>query len=362
MPCFFPVPYPDELLYSVLARYHVRSGNISSKATLDELFDSRTVVAVVDMPCYIDRLIERFRGFIRCSAEELVLRYTLYPYYTAFLSKERSLGVLQSMRRDYGGDIHTKTGIMASSIHTPTALMFCPVCFKEDIGRYGETYWHRLHQIPGVLVCPKHFCSSLASRVRIHAGNRHEFIAASEGNCITVTEPVSAANASDNYIFENLIQIAQDSQYLLEHSEAIRETVGAPEVSRKKYLDHLKGNGFATCEKVRDKTRRVYNGPAIGIGTKDELGDDNTVTTQDWVYSGKIPQIEFTLMKNVDICLTKGLEEFLKMREYMQRNYSHLSLNLGMVALPQYKSFSQYENGGIRPAALVRVEQAGCLP
>jgi hypothetical protein len=25
---FFPTPYPDEILYSVFARYHARSGNI----------------------------------------------------------------------------------------------------------------------------------------------------------------------------------------------------------------------------------------------------------------------------------------------------------------------------------------------
>lgn len=34
---FFPVPYEDEVLYSVLARYHVRSGNTSYKATMQDL-------------------------------------------------------------------------------------------------------------------------------------------------------------------------------------------------------------------------------------------------------------------------------------------------------------------------------------
>jgi hypothetical protein len=31
---FFPTPYPDEILYSVFARYHARSGNIKPDETM----------------------------------------------------------------------------------------------------------------------------------------------------------------------------------------------------------------------------------------------------------------------------------------------------------------------------------------
>ncbi len=37
MVSFFPQPYPDEILYSVIAPYHIRSGNTSPKITLQEL-------------------------------------------------------------------------------------------------------------------------------------------------------------------------------------------------------------------------------------------------------------------------------------------------------------------------------------
>lgn len=243
MACFFPIPYPDELLYSILARYHVRSGNVSPKATLKELFGLGTLVAVVDMPCYIERLIERFSSFIKYNAEELILRHTLYPYYTAFLSKERSSGILQSMRGEFGGEIHAKTGIMASGIHTRAFLMFCPECFRRDIDKYGEPYWHRLHQIPGVLVCTEHCCLLQESRIRIHAENRHELIPAMEDNCL----PMHMPNALDDGDFQKLIWIAGDTQYLLEYSEIVRKTVGDPEVIRKKYLALLKEKELATC-------------------------------------------------------------------------------------------------------------------
>lgn len=31
---FFPMPYPDELWYSVICRYHIRSGNPSFKYSI----------------------------------------------------------------------------------------------------------------------------------------------------------------------------------------------------------------------------------------------------------------------------------------------------------------------------------------
>ena len=34
---FFPSPYPDELWYSVICRYHVHSGNSCAKHTMRQL-------------------------------------------------------------------------------------------------------------------------------------------------------------------------------------------------------------------------------------------------------------------------------------------------------------------------------------
>lgn len=40
---FFPTPYEDELLYSILARYHLRSGNISYVDTNKDLFNKMAI-------------------------------------------------------------------------------------------------------------------------------------------------------------------------------------------------------------------------------------------------------------------------------------------------------------------------------
>ena len=58
---------------------------------------------------------------------------------------------------------------MASSVTTPRYFRFCPLCLKEDLQEYGEAYWHRLHQTPGVLACPVHAIPLSDSIVPIQA-------------------------------------------------------------------------------------------------------------------------------------------------------------------------------------------------
>lgn len=183
MMTFFPQPYEDELLYSILARYHIRSGNISPKATMKELFGLNTVTSVVDLPSNIDSLIKNMPIGAKYTAEELIFNHTLYPFYSAFLPPERAELVLNSMKEHRGGDIYTRAGIMASSISSKQYLQFCPECIKEDREKYGEFYWHRVHQIPGVMVCPKHKELLLDSKVLVHSQNKHEYIPANEENC-----------------------------------------------------------------------------------------------------------------------------------------------------------------------------------
>jgi hypothetical protein len=55
---FFPTLYPGELLYSAIARYQVRSGNLSPKLTIEELFNSRSITATADLPCGLDNLVK----------------------------------------------------------------------------------------------------------------------------------------------------------------------------------------------------------------------------------------------------------------------------------------------------------------
>jgi len=244
MVSFFPQPYPDEILYSVIARYHIRSGNTSPKITLQDLFKSQTTVATVDLPSNLSNLIKNLQFISNYQVEELIYKHTLYPLYSPFLPANRSSQVLESMKGDYGGDIHTRAGIMASSITMPKYLRFCPTCWEEDLKNYGEPYWHRIHQIPGILVCPFHGEVLQDSLAPLHGFNKHEYYAASTDNCSITKEPSILSPDT----LKKLLILAKDFWWLLNSEIPCQE----PQWFRKQYTNLMIEQGFAT------PTGRIY--------------------------------------------------------------------------------------------------------
>lgn len=211
MTSFFPTAYPDELLYSILARYHVRSGNISPKATLRELFGSTTVTATVDLPSHLNALVQNLPPLSKHTVESLIQKHTLYPFYAPFLFPEKAELVRGSMLEHSWGDIHARAGIMASSVRTPSRLRFCPACFREEQEKYGEAYWHRLPQLPGIVVCPTHLTLLKDSSIDVRAANKHEFVAAGEDCCLPKLHQLTYQSNT----FKQFVGLAQDAEWLL---------------------------------------------------------------------------------------------------------------------------------------------------
>jgi hypothetical protein len=239
MVSFFPKPYPDEILYSVIARYHIRSGNTSPKVTLTELFNSSSTVATADLPSNLNTLSQNLQPFSNYTVEELIERYTLYPFYSVFLPPIRANQVKESMKAEWGGDIHTRAGIMASSVTMPRYFRFCPNCLKEDLQKYGEAYWHRLHQTPGVLVCPIHAVMLQDSTVPIQGFNKHEYQAASLDDCpITSNQQIYS-----NDTLEKFWLLAKDISWLMNIKLAAKK----PDWFRRRYVALLIEKGLATA-------------------------------------------------------------------------------------------------------------------
>jgi len=235
---FFPTPYPDELLYSVLARYHLRSGNISFKATMEDAFGTKNATAVVELPSNINALISNLPLNTEYTADYLIDNHTLFPFYTAFLPPKKSQWVRNNMRKRNGKGIYGKTGIMASSIVANKYFKFCPLCNEEDKEKYGEIYWHRIHQIPGVLVCPKHQVMLCDSKVPIKGYNKHQYVAASEENCIKSDKVVVYSDKT----MSHLINLAKDVEFLLNNQFERRPAEWFHEQYRAKLIEQ----GFAT--------------------------------------------------------------------------------------------------------------------
>lgn len=239
MMTFFPTPYKDEVLYSTLARYHLRSGNTSYKATMKDLYGDYDVTAVMDLPANINRLIENMPIGNKYTSQDIIYNHTLYPLYASFLPLERAEKVFNSMVKSNGGDIYSRAGLMASSITMNRYFMFCPECMKDDLENYGEYYWHRIHQVPCITLCPKHKCFLCESEVGIRGFNKFEYKIPTINKCVNMNRNI---NISDKEI-EKLIAFGENIQLLLENKNKF--THKPTEWFKLQYINHLKRKGLA---------------------------------------------------------------------------------------------------------------------
>lgn len=165
MIAFFPEPYPDELAYSLFARYHVHSGSMAFSSTAEDLFLKRDAVP---NPEFFPSLTEEVCSIItrNISMEAFITKHTMLPYYIRFLPLERrrkAMDLLLAMDRtfyDYIYMPHKKSKYRSY-------MRYCPLCAAADREKYGETYWHRKHQLTGIGICLKHRCRLEESNVGI---------------------------------------------------------------------------------------------------------------------------------------------------------------------------------------------------
>lgn len=242
---WFPTPYPDELLYSVLARYHVWSGNTSPKMTVEELFGKRTVRSVWDLPANLNDLLSQLGSY--WNADQLINNHTMYPYYAAFLLPKQATQVKKSMIDGDGSTIHTRIGATASNVKVKTHLWVCSDCIGDDMEIYGETYWRRVHQAPGVFICPKHETILEETIVSAKAQNQHEFIVATP----EVQRTIISLNGLNKEEILLLFVISNKSDSLLNntHLQANDNTI------RSKYLELLKRKGYASVNGMVKRDR-----------------------------------------------------------------------------------------------------------
>ena len=209
---YFPVPYEDELLYSLVARYALHTGLVGNqKAIVREVFSSSTAVAVPDLPSHLNALVKNLQLVWPTNVVELINSFTLVPIYLPFLSQPQATKIISSMRSDSGGDIHTRSGIAASAIKQQEYFRYCPECMKEQQLEFGEYYWRRVHQLPGVGFCMRHSCLLEYSRIHFHPREKHLFVAANAAQLDASSKHIKLNDIEktlhDRY--EKLLQVRQ---------------------------------------------------------------------------------------------------------------------------------------------------------
>src|ERR1700686_5004771 len=112
----FPDPYPDELLYSVWARFSDRVRHPNRGDVLRELFGSESDQALVDWSCSLGYLIGQLPEGHCYTVDTLINDHTLFPLYAPFLPPERRDRLRQQMIAGNGTALSSRLGMLTSHI------------------------------------------------------------------------------------------------------------------------------------------------------------------------------------------------------------------------------------------------------
>ena len=239
---FFPTPYPDECYYSIFCRYFARSGSLSHQRIIGELFgEKQGLTAFVFLPRRLELVetwIDKESGVTR---EMLALQHSSYPYFSVSFTEsvfENMEKAIQTGKADRKLELQTIRKCTRS--YWPEYLRYCPVCAREDLRKYGETYWHRLPQFPGVEYCPKHLCRIENSDISLKE------ISAFFRPASYALKSLPKKSAGRDPYKKKRLQLARDTAWLLKHGH---EMGGCHKIAQK-YKELFMERGVTTAQGV----------------------------------------------------------------------------------------------------------------
>ena len=234
MRVFLPKPYPDELLYSVIARYLVEVNPEKIKLAIASVF-GKYIINYAETSAMIGEVAKRTWDAWGLTAMQIIDAHTLFPYYSRFASKTTINLCLNSLINDSSNKVLAKFGTASSNLVSMTYFRFCPECRSNDIEMYGVTYWRRLHQITGVIICPVHKCALMVSTARMkivtspyyydateYTTNIHDVIS----NKIRddhIDMAVLIANRCQDILQKRNINLSEEDVFLIYHQDAINK-------------------------------------------------------------------------------------------------------------------------------------------
>lgn len=171
----FPYPYPDELFYSWFGRYRKMCGYRSPIDSMLDLFNKKNYYPNIWYPTNLNFLIKQLPKEWKITANDIIERYTVFPFFRIFLDEYGVSKALSGMTYSNKINLQDMIGIQRNSILNLYSIKLCLKCCEEDLRSLGETYIHRIHQVPGYLMCLKHRCH-LNELLMPHIVPRNNFV------------------------------------------------------------------------------------------------------------------------------------------------------------------------------------------
>lgn len=153
-----PAPQFDETIYSLCARI-AHNALTFDRSLSNCLLGYRYGPRHPDLLYGLSQLESLYRGAKNSLVvDELTIRTrTVLGGVMPFLCPADRAQLVQTLRQP-GASASTKRmlSLRGTLDGICTALRRCPDCAASDLARLGFTYWHTVHQLPGVWVCPLH--------------------------------------------------------------------------------------------------------------------------------------------------------------------------------------------------------------
>lgn len=172
-----PIPYENEFVYSVVARYGMYRAFLSPKQLLDDVYRDRKVVATLDLPNHLDDVSNHFSRTGRYSTSELLYKHTLLPLYAPFVPDAIKNKAIKLMSMGGKSGVHVMLGVNASTVQSDSRFRYCPQCAKEALLSSKELFWRREWFFPSLSICSQH--GSLRYLDVSNKSQRHAYLPAS---------------------------------------------------------------------------------------------------------------------------------------------------------------------------------------
>jgi hypothetical protein len=209
-PARLPEPLPDETLYSLFARIHWLNDYDNARECCAMLLGDGERLRVADSrfdPVHFDSATRGFYGGV-----QLILTKMTPIGFFHRLGTHPNVETPRRLRPGDADALAVSNGLATLSNGRAHIWRWCPLCLKRDHDIYSVAYWHRKHQLPGVVVCNEHHMSLIEATLPYQV-RQQEFImpgrlpdrARVKPACSTVPPPTatSLAQFAEQILLDN---------------------------------------------------------------------------------------------------------------------------------------------------------------
>ena len=144
--------FPDETLTSFIVRQLYFCGYPNVRIAQNDFWGSDNRQINTPFPSLIPWISDNFN----IERNELLENHTSLNYFKPFIGEIKYELVKQALLTGDVEFVQKWLGITSNRVKEGEFLYYCPECANNDLGKFGVAYWHRKHQLYGLITCPIH--------------------------------------------------------------------------------------------------------------------------------------------------------------------------------------------------------------